>query len=282
MPCYHPIPVKRTSEGMQLHPRTKDGYTTDPSYWVRCDKCLGCREIQQQQLAIRVKHEARNFENNAFLTLTYDEDNVPLGLAKRELVLFHKRLRRYAESKYKHLSCGEMGDRTKRPHYHSAVLGMPAFNDYKKWDAENDRSATLERIWGNGIVTVSQLTNDRINYVAGYVLKKAGYRKQVYVTEDGEWLEPPFRTMSKGMGLGWVWKYGADLRNGYLQHDEAKIAIPRYYMDEISKNETLRKQIQENRQKVDRELSGEDRERLRVAEKIREKQIRERRARDAI
>jgi len=281
MPCYHPIPaeIQYESRGgepprrrMALHPKDSDGWKRSATHWLRCGKCLECREMNQQYLAIRIKHEARRHEHNQFLTLTYNENNVPDGLQKEHMTKFWKRLRYHIGVK-KYLECGEYGDETHRPHYHAAALGLE-INDLKKWDTESSRSETVEKIWGNGIVTISELTWGRMKYVAGYVLKKAGYRKQLYCTEEGEELEAPYRKMSQGLGAEWIKKYKSDLRNGYLQEDNVKYPIPRYYMDKIKETDpTLTKYIEEQKQKIDNTLTKEDRRLLNNEETIRMQQI---------
>lgn len=275
---------------MKIHPKG------EPTHWLPCGKCLGCREMQQQQLVIRITHEARNATDKHFLTLTYDDDHLPKnqGLQKRDMQLFWKRVRKMRETKrmqhrstqtvdpLKQLTCGEYGDRTRRAHYHAAAINLE-IDDLKKWDTENSRSETIEKAWGNGIVTISELTEGRIKYVAGYVLKKAGYKKQIYCTEEGEELQPPYRDMSKGLGKQWIMKYQTDLRNGYLQEQGAKYTIPRYYRDIIkSTNPELDKFIREQQAKNWKELTPEDRRLLHTAEKIRSKEIREGKNRDRI
>lgn len=280
MPCYHPIPGNKEFDARTGKTRVKLHATGEPDIWLPCGKCLGCREVTQQQLALRITHEARYHDGNHFLTLTYDEEKCPIGLSKRHMQLMWKRTRKAFGAGIKHLTCGEYGDRTQRPHYHAAVLGL-AVNDLKKWDSENHTSETLTKLWGNGIVTVSELTEARVQYVAGYVLKKAGYRRQTYCDEDGVELESPFRLMSKGLGKRWIDQYQNDLRLGYLQHNGAKYSIPRYYADRIKQNEQLNQYIQNEKSKNWKQLTDENRKCLHNAEKIRQQQIREKR-REAI
>lgn len=284
MPCYHPLPAALETYGakppykrrMKLNPKGQ------PTHWLPCGKCLGCRELQQQQLAIRVIHEARWYTDKWFVTLTYDEAHCPTGLIKADMQKFYKRLRRAQPIKFKHLTCGEYGDRTQRPHYHAALMGL-VINDLKPWDVENSKSQFIDEIWGMGNVMISPLTDNKIKYVAGYVLKKAGYRRQHYCDEDGVELQPPYRDMSKGLGKQWLEKYAEDLRLGYLQHEGVKYAIPRYYADKIKAQiPTLSHRIETEKSKNWRELTEEDRTRLRVGEKIREIELRKKRARDQI
>lgn len=228
--------------------------------------------------ALRIKHETRSHSHNTFLTLTYDDDHLPVGLQKHHLQKFWKRLRKhsdYAHTTVKYFACGEYGDRTKRPHYHAAVFnfGLPA--DSKQWDTENATSETINNIWGMGLVTLSELNTARMAYVAGYVLKKAGYKKQIYIDgETGEQLQPPFRDMSKGIGKSWLTAYGNDLRMGYVQHDQRKLPIPRYYKDRLKKDDPfLANWIKERTDEERAKRPAPDKERNKAAEKIREQQI---------
>lgn len=187
---------------------------------------------------------------------------------------FWKRLRKALPTPIKHFYCGEYGDRTKRPHYHAAVFGYAVPADAKTWDTENVTSETLSDIWGMGIVTISELTPYRMAYVAGYVLKKAGYKKQIYCTEDGVELQPPFRKMSQGLGRQWLDKYADDLHQGHIDTGERKIGVPRYYLDKIKKNRPgLYKLIKEANEKNRLRHTENDPARNKAAEKIREQAV---------
>ncbi len=72
-----------------------------------------------------------------------------------------------------------------------------------------------------------------MRYVTGYVLKKSGYRNQIYCDEDGVELEKPFQIPSQGLGKHWLDKYGADLQNGFAAVEQHKIGIPRYYTERL-------------------------------------------------
>lgn len=266
---------------MNLHPKG------EPTNWLACGICIGCMESKQQELTIRMKHEARNYVNKYFLTLTYDDEHLPHGLQKNDPRKFLKKVR-IAQQRtgnqtlIKYMLCGEYGDRTKREHYHAAVLGL-AISDSKKWDTDNDRSPTIEKQWGNGIVTISELTDVRIQYVAGYVLKKAGYKKQLYCDEDGEELQKPYRDFSKGLGAEWIDRYATDVQHGYLQDGKNKFTIPRYYRDRIKKQTPeLDQFIQQQQSQNWKELTRRDRELLHNGEKIRLKQIRENKPRGRV
>lgn len=274
MPCFHPIPARELAPGnirLRVHP-------TAATHWLPCGTCLGCRDAETATWALRLKHEARSHSHNTFLTLTYDDDNLPEGLQITDMQRFWKRLRKAVPEKFKHFYCGEYGDRTKRPHYHAAVMGLNPIGDEKKWDNESHTSAKLNEIWGNGIVTTAELTPARMAYVAGYVLKKAGYKRQHFLIqgEDGIPIEvqAPFRRMSQGIGRQWLGKYQEDLKHGYVQTDERKQRIPRYYRDILDKqNPHLAAYIKQNLDDERQMRPPPDRERNKAAEIIRTQQI---------
>jgi hypothetical protein len=247
------------------------------THWLPCGKCLGCRDTQAAAWTLRLRHESRLHSHSTFLTATYDAEHEPPGLQVRDMQLFWKRLRMALPNKIKTFYCGEYGDRTKRPHYHAAVFGLQPFPDEKRWDMENKESATLTALWGNGRILKSELTPHRMAYVAGYVLKKAGYKKQLYCDEDGVELEAPFRKMSNGLGKGWLMKYATDLRQGWAKDEDRKIGVPRYYLDRLKKDRPeLAQQIQEAKDKRREEMEPPDRERSKAAEQIREQKVKQR------
>lgn len=63
--------------------------------------------------------EAAQYEDNCFITLTYDDEHLPLGmsLVPKDLQDFLKRFRsRIAPIKVRYYGVGEYGDQTQRPH----------------------------------------------------------------------------------------------------------------------------------------------------------------------
>lgn len=100
MTCYHPIQATQSYERKpngkyHIYFGTLDAKLGNPIE-LPCGKCTGCRLEQSRQWAIRCYHESRCYENNAFLTLTYDPEHLPASesVEKRELQLFMKKLRK--------------------------------------------------------------------------------------------------------------------------------------------------------------------------------------------
>lgn len=181
------------------------------AYRIPCGICILCQEEKARQWAVRIHHEAHMNERNAFLTLTYNDENLPEhnSLRYEDLVLFWKRLRkRYGKLRY--YACGEYGDQTQRPHYHACVFGLD-FSDGRVIVRETPTilwtHPDLESIWGLGNVSVGALNFATARYTASYVTKKLR-EKQQYVRIDEETgelipLEQPRGFMSRNIGRAW-------------------------------------------------------------------------------
>ncbi|MEO5355656.1 MAG: hypothetical protein H7835_21005, partial [Magnetococcus sp. XQGC-1] len=90
-------------------------------------QCVGCRLERSRQWAIRVMHEASQHEHNCFITLTYNDDNLPANgsLNYRHFQNFMKRLRKYyVEFTVRFYMCGEYGENFARPHYHACIFAI--------------------------------------------------------------------------------------------------------------------------------------------------------------
>lgn len=157
-------------------------------------------------------------ELSTFITLTYNDENLPLGntLVKAHFQSFMKRLRFHHGSKIRFFHCGEYGGKTDRPHYHAILFGID-FADKTKYsiNAQGDqiyRSDTLDKIWGKGICMIGAVTDKSCAYVARYLLKKVTgeQAKQHYQSVDlstGEIIDrlPEYITMSNRPGIGYEW-----------------------------------------------------------------------------
>lgn len=143
---------------------------------VPCGKCIGCRLEYSRKWAVRSCLEAASHEDNSFITLTYDNENLPADgkLSKRPLQLFIKRLRKTG-AHVRYLACGEYGERTHRPHFHLIAFGYcPSDLEtlYTKDGITYYRSESLQKIWGLGNVLVGDMNFRTCAYVARYCMKK--------------------------------------------------------------------------------------------------------------
>lgn len=246
MACNLPMAAYQLSGGGTAiggHHPDKPGYPIR----IKCGKCTGCRMNKAREWALRCALEMQEHKTAAFITLTYDEEHVPLTLRPRDLELWLKRFRKFVGAKrpIRYFACGEYGERTKRPHYHALLYGA----------SEEDR-LTVDRTWRMGRTQCEAVTPARIAYVAGYTQKKIKDRYQqmqgVTDNETGEWVEyqPPFIRMSRNPGLGRAArdKYPESWRD-YAVHNGHRMPVPKYLHEgwratvtpeEIEQNKLLR------------------------------------------
>lgn len=185
-----------------------------------CGQCVPCRSKKRREWVHRMMLEAAQYKDNAFVTVTYDEQSLPQGLNvdPRTLSLFIKRLRKTG-LKFRYFGCGEYGDYSLRPHYHIALFGFPScsWGITRKRDFCCDTCERVKRAWGFGQVMLGTLEPKSMAYVAGYVTKKmkSKFDKRL------EGRLPEFVRMSLRPGLGYGMMH--DVADALLEHDLHKI-----------------------------------------------------------
>lgn len=237
MPCYNPLKGwlsrERTEKGKhRVVFNPAHGYIDKPVE-VPCGQCIGCRLERSRQWAVRIMHEAQMHDENCFILLTYNKENLPKdkSLHKEDFQKFMKRLRKkHHERKIRFFHCGEYGEKMERPHYHACIFGLDFHDKIKYIDNQGNtryRSEELEKIWGKGFVGVGTLTFESAAYVARYITKKVtGVGEAEHYCEvdknTGEILidrVPEYVTMSRGgnvkgkggIGSKWYEKYKNDV-----------------------------------------------------------------------
>ena len=213
MPCYHPLKAYKLFSGEVVFIERGDVVA---SLSLPCGRCVGCRLERSRQWAVRCIHEAQMHPVNSFVTLTYDDEHLPLGgsLDYRDFQLFAKRLRKRL-GKFRYYMCGEYGEQTSRPHYHACLFGLD-FPDKKPIRSRDGRpylfdSRILSDLWGLGLCSIGAVTFESAAYIARYVMKKqTGEAAKLHyrrVDSEGEvfYLTPEFAHMSLKPGIGDTW-----------------------------------------------------------------------------
>ncbi len=228
MTCYHPLKARKSDKKKPNGKHTITfGDLTGNTIELPCGQCIGCRIDKSQQWATRIYHESTQYESNCFLTLTYNEDNLPElgGVNKKHFQLFMKKLRKsLSPKKIRFFHCGEYGDRNGRPHYH-AIIFNHEFPDQELVSDEGGQflyaSQILEDLWGFGFCWIGDVTLESAAYVARYILKKVNGEKAMthyfncddYTGEIFDYRRPEYITMSNRPGIGKIWldKYQSDV-----------------------------------------------------------------------
>lgn len=255
MTCYNPISVWKKRDGKGVAFKLSEGWSDMPMK-IPCNKCIGCRLEYAQQWATRIMHEASFWDDNSFITLTYNDKNYTTCREeqKRNLQLFMKSLRKEVYKKYgKHIryySCIEYGEINARCHYHIAIFNhnFPDRIPYS-YNQKNTifRSPELEKIWKKGFSTVGDLTTESAGYIARYMLKKQKGKEKIDESIQ------PIAMMSRRPGIGKK-AFEKYHKNWYVidavTDKGQKKKIPRYY------DKLLEKEDEEEyrRVKVKREI----------------------------
>lgn len=220
MPCFRPLKGYRSAT---VNPDTgKRSIVFNPRHGfvdlpvdVPCGQCIGCRLERSRQWAIRCVHENSLHEESCFITLTYDDENLPEGgsLRLKDWQDFMKRLRKAHGTGIRFFHCGEYGERFARPHYHAVLFGFD-FSDKTVWKSRRGnttwRSKELERLWPWGISEIGAVTFESAAYVARYIMKKQTGPK---AEDHYGGRKPEYTTMSRrpGIGKNWIEKWVSDV-----------------------------------------------------------------------
>ena len=220
-----------------------------------CGKCYDCRMNKRAESVLRCRKEFTNSVCSFFVTLTYSDANllfwdcnrIERAAALREAkcnpkafdaygkFIFDKRhsskfmsdmqkcIKKYNDSLlFRFVLNSEYGTWTHRPHFHALIFSPLSFslNDFKE---------ILSQCWRYGNITVTEVSDARINYVAKHTMKEdAGNELQQKVA-------PIFRTMSRyqgGIGIGLkddetlLANYKQD--SNYTFNGRYKVVMPRY------------------------------------------------------
>ena len=238
MPCYAPITGYRARHINKSGKRPivfnlKSGFA-DMQVQVKCGQCVGCRLDYTRSWAIRCIHESSLYDDNAFITLTYNEEYLPSdgSLVKHHFQDFMKRLRRRNEpKKIRYFMCGEYGENYSRPHYHACLFN----HDFEDKELFKDKqgvklyiSEELQSLWPKGFSTIGQVTFDSAAYVARYILKKQNSGSITSISDnaynnallaDGKYyskicketglmthpIQPEYTAMSRRPGIAYDW-----------------------------------------------------------------------------
>jgi len=257
MPCLNPIDAWRTPEGIAFKSPKGASSKLDPPMQFPCRNCVGCKVDRSKEWAVRCMHEASMHQDNMFITLTYNEENLPedRGLNHDHFKEFMKRLRdnvKYVNGKkIKYYMCGEYGEEFHRPHYHAIIFGH-RMDDCKKM-GKYWHSPKLEKLWGKGFVSIGNVTMESCSYVARYIMKKItgdqaeDHYKREYLDIETQTFEtitvkPEYNSMSLRPAIGkeWYEKYGKDIKENEIHINGKTYYMPKYYLRILEKQDPER------------------------------------------
>lgn len=216
MPCWNPMLLKE--RGL-----------------VPCGKCLPCLKRKQNDWLFRLTKENETSVSSYFITLTYNDSNVPhIGdvnvLCRRDFQLFFKRFRkRLSPLKVRYFCCGEYGSKTLRPHYHAILF----------FHSKVDSLAIAKLVtdsWTLGFSNVKCVNQNHFSYVAKYCTSNSDL-PEILRSKDYR----PFLLCSRRPAIGSAF-LTTDMVNYHrqglstvvrLRNSPITYAMPKYYRDRI-------------------------------------------------
>jgi len=214
MACFHPMRGWRSKQVNESGKRSlvfkqklsAEGFL---EVVIPCGQCYGCRLERSRQWAVRLMHEASLYDENCYLTLTYDDDHLPSdnSLHVEHYQKFMKRLRKkYAPKSIRFFHCGEYGDDNARPHYHAIIFNHDFTDKIHERNSQSGEklytSEELSELWTDGFSTIGNVTFESCAYVARYIMKK---RLGIDAELHYQGLKPEYITMSRRPGIAKQW-----------------------------------------------------------------------------
>lgn len=226
MSCVNPkpallVPDSTSSTGQKVHFlrlfRTDTYYDLQKKYgdqlvMIPCGQCPACIEQRTKNWAVRCCLEAGQFDNNCFVTLTYNPANLPKkGVQIKDVQRFIKNLRNKFGKGIRYFGCAEYGS-LGRAHYHIILFNFfpPDAKCFKQspYGGFYYCSKVLNSLWRTkkkladgkyhqlGFVSVGDVSFNSCAYVARYCMKKIG--KELGVVG----VNKEFSFMSRKPGIG--------------------------------------------------------------------------------
>lgn len=233
MRCTDPRTVGFQADGKTITWSQKNYSKEYATFQLPCGKCIECRLEYARQWAVRCVHEAKMYEKNSFITLTYSDEHLKSPqLDYSDFQKFMKKLRKLQNDPIGVFVTGEYGEKNKRPHWHAIIFNWRPTDGVRSHVNGNGdplyESDTLNKLWGKGKTDFGEVTFQSAGYVARYAAKKL-----VHGSDQDHDYQPISKKSSKhAIGKKFLEKFWPDIFNdGYIILPDSydKCAIPRYY-----------------------------------------------------
>jgi len=248
--CLFPMPATIPDFGKPIfHP---DGVTLLP-----CGKYFECLAKRAIDWALRARHEISCHPQNCFLTLTYDNDNLPqlspqLPEQKNREIFqyqfqnFLKKLRRRNNDPIRYMVAHEYGSTNYRPHHHCLLFGYnPPNQKLDRYSPSGEplfRSPDLEKLWTHGFSSIGTANEKTAYYIANYALK--GSKHNFPDTNTGEIITvSDFMKTSNRPAIGKTF-----FEKNIQALINSDLPLPRYYIKQLEKNHPLKFEQYQNNQ----------------------------------
>lgn len=220
------------------------------SLQLPCGKCYECQSKRAVEWSLRARHEISMHDENCFLTLTYDDENLPSYLiVKSEFQKFMKRLRKKTKTKLRYMVSHEYGSKSGRPHHHAIIFGYNPPNQKFLKDSPSGEplftSSEIENLWDKGFHSIGTANEKTAYYIASYSLKSNSH--DVINPNTGEYSKVrDSMDASKRPAIG---------RDYFMQNINQLInsntLLPRYYIKLLERHYPDLLEVYENERMLD-------------------------------
>ena len=204
-----------------------------------CGRCLPCRINKRRIWTHRILLEAKCHEKASFVTLTYNDENLPEdgNLSKRDCKYWLNNLRRRKKTNIRYFLAGEYGDDNFRPHYHAAIFGVDETEIEaidKSWRNKNKES--------KGFTSAFQLNKFTAQYICKYAIKNMTHEEDTRL--EGRVPEFSLKSLRPGIGATALpaiaqaiktgWEYGEPRVVPYnLSYGKQSMPLGRYLRSKL-------------------------------------------------
>ena len=197
---------------------------------VPCGKCDVCKQNKMKDWLFRLQFDVDASVNCFFVTLTYNDENLPEYVCKEDVQKFFKRLRKRCvkpssiHPNIEYFIVSEYGSLRNRPHYHAVVMNVVPL--------EGSPQDAIDKAWQNGFVYIGTVTPASLRYVLKYIQKDAElpvdkFKSLFYLMSKG--IGRTFLTISNGQNVS---NLGGRLSTSICL-DGIKHVMPRYFQTKI-------------------------------------------------
>lgn len=241
--CPFPVRIKNPKPSF-LYP--------GPFLDVPCGKCSVCEYNRKREWTIRLLHESRASHATFFVTLTYDDENLPLcpecGLPylckedAKDFTLNAKKFFDFLGFDFRYFIVGEYGETYGRPHFHLLVF-LTERNALKLDFSLNVKEfqKIIGIIWKYGFVHIGSASDGASAYCAKYCLKNMASTTNRCPHVNG------YLSSSRKPIIGYT--YFQKIESHYLSNPQDQVlrlngysyGLPRSYRKQLIKNDELYK-----------------------------------------
>lgn len=197
---------------------------------VPCGKCDICKQNKMKDWLFRLQFDVDAAVNCFFVTLTYNDENLPKYVSKEDVQKFFKRLRKRCVApsdihpSIEYFIVSEYGSLRDRPHYHAVILNVVPL--------DGTPQECIENAWHLGFVYLGSVTTASLRYVLKYIQKDAElpvdkFQSLFYLMSKG--IGKTFLTIANGQNVGNL----SGRLSTSIGIDGIEYVMPRYFQTKI-------------------------------------------------